>query len=52
MPAFARSLGEDPAAYKGNGARFRPTFPFAMAYWGTVEGQAQGSPIGDLRQRG
>ena len=52
VPVFARSLGDDPAAYKGDGAAVPPTFPFAMAYWGTLGGDVQGLPIGDLRKRG
>jgi hypothetical protein len=52
VPVFARAVGEDPGAFKGDGAPVPPTFPFAMAYWGTVEGEAKGLPIGDLRTRG
>lgn len=52
VPVFARSLGDDPAAYKGDTAAVPPTFPFAMAYWGTLDGDVQGLPIGDLRKRG
>ncbi len=52
VPVFARSLGDDPAAYKGDAAAVPPTFPFAMAYWGTLDGEVQGLPIGDLRKRG
>jgi hypothetical protein len=52
VPVFARSLGEDPAAFKGEGAPVPPTFPFVMAYWGTVEGEAKGLPIAELRKRG
>ena len=42
VPVFARAMGDDPEAFKGDGAPVPPTFPFAMAYWGTVEGQAKG----------
>ena len=52
VPVFARSLGDDPSAYKGDGAAVPPTFPFAMAYWGTLDGDVQGLPIGDLRKPG
>jgi hypothetical protein len=52
VPVFARSLGDDPAPYKRDGAPVPPTFPFVMAYWGTVDGEVQGLPIADLRKRG
>jgi hypothetical protein len=52
VPVFARSLGDDPAAYADADAAVPPTFPFAMAYWGTVGGEVQGLPIGTLRKRG
>ncbi len=52
VPVFARALGEDPSRFKADAAPVPPTFPFVMAYWGTVEGEAQGLPIGDLRRRG
>jgi hypothetical protein len=52
VPVFARAVGDDPEAFKGDGAPVPATFPFAMAYWGTVEGEAKGLPIGDLRKRG
>lgn len=52
VPVFARSLGEDAGAYKGEGAPVPPTYPFVMAYWGTVSGDVQGLPILDLRKRG
>jgi len=52
VPVFARSLGDDPAAYKGDAAAVPPTFPFAMAYWGSLGGDVQGLPVGDLRERG
>lgn len=52
VPVFARSLGEDPGAFATEGAEVPPTFPFVMAYWGTVDGEVRGLPIGDLRKRG
>jgi hypothetical protein len=52
VPVFARSLTGDDADYKSDDAPVPPTFPFVMGYWGTVEGQARGLPIGDLRKRG
>jgi hypothetical protein len=52
VPVFARSLGDDPKAYRGDGAPVPPTYPFVMAYWGTTSGEVRGLPIGDLRARG
>ena len=52
VPVFARSLGEDPGAFAGDDAEVPPTFPFAMAYWGTIDGEVQGLPIPTLRKRG
>jgi len=52
VPVFARAFGENPTGFEQDGAPVPPTFPFVMAYWGTVEGEAQGLPIGDLRRRG
>jgi hypothetical protein len=52
VPVFARSLGEDPKAFAAADAEVPPTFPFAMAYWGTVDGEVQGLPIPTLRKRG
>jgi hypothetical protein len=52
VPAFARAVTEDEAAFKEDGAPVPPTFPFVMAYWGTIDGQTRGLPIADLRKRG
>jgi hypothetical protein len=52
VPVFARSLGEDASAFSATDAKVPPTFPFAMAYWGTIDGEAKGLPIGTLRKRG
>jgi hypothetical protein len=52
VPVFARAVGDDPSGFSGDTPAVPPTFPFVMAYWGTVEGQAKGLPIGDLRTRG
>jgi len=52
VPVFARAVGENVEQFNGDGAPVPPTFPFVMAYWGTVEGEAKGLPIGDLRKRG
>lgn len=52
VPVFAKAVGEDPAGFTATGDPVPPTYPFVMAYWGTVEGEVQGLPIGDLRTRG
>jgi hypothetical protein len=52
VPVFARAVGDDPALFKGEAAAVPPTFPFVMAYWGTLHGEVRGLPIGDLRKRG
>lgn len=52
VPVFARALGDDPERYRSEGAPVPPTYPFVMAYWGTVEGEVAGLPIGELRSRG
>jgi hypothetical protein len=52
VPVFAKAVGEDPTAFRGDGAPVPPTYPFAWSYWGTVEGEVRGLPIMDLRKRG
>jgi hypothetical protein len=52
VPVFARALGDDPERYRAEGAPVPPTYPFVMAYWGTVDGEVAGLPIGELRSRG
>ncbi|WP_334143589.1 FAS1-like dehydratase domain-containing protein [Rhabdothermincola sp.] len=52
VPVFARAVTDDDPAYRRDGAPVPPTFPFVMAYWGTVEGEVTGLPIGELRKRG
>jgi hypothetical protein len=52
VPVFAKAVGEDPSGFGDDGAPVPPTFPFVMAYWGTVEGEARGLPIAELRGRG
>jgi hypothetical protein len=52
VPVFARAVGEDPAAFRGDGAPVPPTYPFAWAYWGAEGGELSGLPIGQLRGRG
>lgn len=52
VPVFAAAVGEDPASFRGDGVAVPPTYPFVWAYWGTVDGEVQGLPIGQLRGRG
>ena len=52
VPVFARAIGEDAAAFRGDGAPVPPTYPFCWSYWGTVDGEVQGLPIAELRPRG
>lgn len=52
VPVFAAAVGEDPAGFRGEGAPVPPTYPFCWSYWGTVDGEVKGLPIGDLRTRG
>jgi hypothetical protein len=52
VPVFARAIHEEAATFRGDGAPVPPTFPFVMAYWGTVDGEAKGLPILELRKRG
>lgn len=52
VPVFARALGADPTGHAADGDPVPPTYPFVMAYWGTVEGEVEGLPIAQLRPRG
>lgn len=52
VPVFARAVTDDHPAYRADRAPVPPTFPFVMAYWGTVDGEVAGLPIGELRKRG
>jgi hypothetical protein len=51
--AFARAVKDDAARYTGAGAPTPPTWPFVMAYWGSLgEGGAAGLPVDKLRGPG
>jgi hypothetical protein len=52
VPIFAKAVKEDEAPFREDGALVPPTFPFVMAYWGTVDGAVEGLPIPRLRERG
>jgi hypothetical protein len=49
---FARAVTADDPVYDGDGAPVPPTFPFAWAHWGALDGAVGGLPIGDLRGAG
>src|SRR4051812_46788802 len=50
---FAAAVKDDSDAYREEGAPVPPTFPFAMAYWGSLgQGGAAGLPIERLRGAG
>jgi hypothetical protein len=52
VPVFATAIGEDGDDFRGERAPVPPTYPFSWTYWGRRDGDVQGLPIGDLRQRG
>jgi len=50
---FAQALMDADPVYDGGAAPVPPTFPFAMAYWGSLgQGGAAGLPIDRLRGAG
>lgn len=51
--AFATALKDDPDRYSGAGAPTPVTWPFVMAYWGSLgQGGAAGLPVDKLRGPG